>query len=608
MVRAGYKGSIRIVPILPINLNKRVIRGRWVIISGRTRLLISFVDPLKKSLAESTTHPLPGLSVPAIPWKDAAMTARSSLRVLQLLVTCGGLLAAAGGCTSCREYVHNGFKVGPNYKRPAAPVADEWIDSKNPRLIAGPTEYRNWWNVFNDPVLDRLIHTAYQQNITLREAGFRVMEARAQRNLAAGNLFPQSQQLFGDYTRTQLSTRTATFANIDPSIAGFSPVTSFSDWRLGSALSWELDFWGRYRRSIEAADARLDSSVENYDDALVVLISEVAATYVELRTTDERLRVARENADLQAESARVADERLKAAALNSEVDAPQAKSNLDRTLAAIEALKILRRQSENRLAVLMGMPPHDLAYLLEGIRPVPSAPKQIALDVPAELLRRRPDVRRAERLVAAQNAEIGVAQSNLYPSFSINGLAMQEAAQFGDLFKSGAFAGNIGTGFRWNVLNYGRLLSNVRIQDARFQQLVANYQETVLLANEEAENAIVAFLYFHEVIHSLEESVRNAREAVRVTQVKYREGEIDFNRVFTVEQLLTGQEDQLAVARGDLADSVVRLYRALGGGWELRLDPEMKKPVRLPEPSETLPEPNTEPLPPSGPALLQEQL
>lgn len=522
--------------------------------------------------------------------------AKRSSRMVGHIAVCGWLLASAGGCTSCREYIHNGFKVGPNYKRPAAPVADEWIDSKNPRLKVEPADYKNWWGVFNDPVLNRLIQTAYQQNITLREAGFRVAEAQAQRAIAVGELFPQAQEVFGDYTRTQLSTRTATFANF-PVGAGFSPVTSFSDWRLGGALSWELDFWGRYRRSIEAADARLDSSVENFDDALVLLISEVAATYIELRTTDERLKVANENADLQRESARVADERLQAAALNSEVDAPQAKSNLDRTLAGIEALKILRRQAENRLSVLMGMPPHDLAYLLQGVASIPSAPQELVVDVPAELLRRRPDVRRAERLAAAQSAEIGVAQSFLYPSFSINGLAMQEAAQFEDLFKSGAFAGNIGAGFRWNVLNYGRLLNNVRVQDARFQQLVANYQETVLRANEEAENAIAAYIYYNEVIRQLDNSVKNAREAVRVTQVKYREGEIDFNRVFTVEQLLTGQQDQLAVAQGDLANSVVQLYRAVGGGWELRLDPEMKRPLRLPAPSESLLEQDGESLP-----------
>jgi NodT family efflux transporter outer membrane factor (OMF) lipoprotein len=486
------------------------------------------------------------------------------------------LLLCACGCTGVREYVHNGLKVGPNYKRPAAPVADEWIDSQNSRISSEPGDYRNWWTVFNDPVLNRLVQTAYSQNITLREAGFRVAEAQAQRGVVAGNLFPQVQEVIADYTRTQRSQETALF----PSIPAGSPFANlaapqFSNWRVGGSLAWELDFWGRYRRAIEAADARLDSSVEEFDDALVVLIGEVATTYVELRAVEQRLEVARENADLQKESVRVAQARLNAKAADSELDAPQAKANLGNTLAAVEAFEIQRRQTQNRLAVLMGMPPHDLTYILDGPSPIPRAPDQVAVGVPAELIWRRPDVRRAERLVAAQSAEIGIAQSELYPHISINGTMAWEAAQFSDLFKSSAFGGTIGPSLRWNVLNYGRLLNNIRIQDARFQQLVANYQQTILQANEEAENAIVAYLHFTDQVKVREESARQAREAERVAQVKYQEGETDFNRLFTVQQLLLGQQELLAVARGNAAQSLVDLYRALGGGWEIRLDPSM---------------------------------
>ena len=509
------------------------------------------------------------------------------------------LLLSAGGCTSCREYVRNGFKVGPNYRRPAAIVADEWIDSINQRLNQGPADYSAWWTVFNDPALDRLVAIAYAQNITLREAGFRVAEAQMQRRIAAGNVFPQSQQLIADYTRTNRSTETAFFAPIDPNspIAALS-VTDFSNWRIGASLAWELDFWGRYRRAVEAADARLDSSIENYDDALVLLISEVAVTYVELRAFDQRLQVARENADLQRESARIAQARLDASAADSEVDAPQAKSNLASTLSFIQALTIFRRQAENRLAVLMGMPPHDLAYLLAGSDSIPAVPPSATIGIPADLLWRRPDVRRSERLVAAQSAEIGIAQSNLYPSISINGMMSQEAAQFNDLFKGSAFSGVVGPTLRWNVLNYGRLWSNVALHDARLQQLIANYQQTVLRANEEAENAIVAFLHHHEQIVLLEDSVREARQAVRVTQEKYKAGAIDFNRVFTVEQFLRDQQDRLAVARGNLAQSLVRLYKALGGGWEIRLDPMSHYvPVVLEDERGLAPEPIPRPQP-----------
>jgi len=512
-------------------------------------------------------------------------------------------LMCACGCTGVREYFHNGLKVGPNYQRPSAPVADQWIDSRNPRVSSVQGDYRAWWQVFNDPILNRLVQTAYQQNITLREAGFRVAEAQALRGIVVGNLFPQTQEVIADYTRTQRSKETALFPSIPPG-SPFANLAApqFSNWSIGGALAWELDFWGRYRRAIEAADAQLDSSVEGFDDALVILIGEVARTYVELRTAEQLLQVARDNAALQTESTRVAQARLDAKAAESELDTPQAKANLGSTLAVVEVIEIRHRQAQNRLAVLMGMPPHDLTYLLGGPAAIPIAPDTIAVGVPAELVWRRPDVRRAERLVAAQSAEIGVATSELYPHISINGIMAWEAAQFKDIFKSSAFGGTIGPSLRWNVLNYGRLLNNIRAHDARFQQLVATYQQTVLHANEEAENAIVAYLHYTDQIKVLEESARQAGEAERVAQVKYREGEIDFNRLFTVQQLLLNQQERLANARGNAAQSLVDLYRALGGGWEIRLDPSasgvptQKLPAGPPPPgSEAVPAPRAVP-------------
>lgn len=493
----------------------------------------------------------------------------------------------AAGCTGVGDYFRNGFKVGPNYCKPAAPVADDWIDSRNPHIALGPMETADWWRVFNDPTLDRLIQIAYQQNITLREAGFRVAQSQAERAVIAGELFPQTQELFGDYTRIQRSRRTATF----PQGGALPPgliVTNYDNWRLGGALAWELDFWGRYRRAIESADARLDASVEGYDDVLVLLIAETAANYVDYRTLEQRLAYARANVALQQESARVATARLDAGRADAEVDAPQAKSNLARTEAGIELLELAKRETQNRLAVLLGMPPHDLTYLLAESRGIPDPPETLTVDVPASLLRRRPDVRRAERLVAAQSAAIGVAQADLYPSISINGVVNMEAARFGDLFASHAWAGSVGPGFRWNVLNYGRLVNLVRIEDALLQQRIAAYQQTVLLANEEAENAIVSYLRYRDQASLLVTSVDNAQEAVRVTQAKYDAGAIDFNRLFTVETLLVSQQDELAVSEGNSAQSVVQLYKAMGGGWQIRLAPYEQ--IVLP--------PTVEPLPP----------
>ena len=345
--------------------------------------------------------------------------------------------------------------------------------------------------------------------------------------------------------------------------------------------------------------------MEDFDSALVLLIGEVATTYVELRTTEQLLQVARDNASLQSESTRVAQARLDAKAVDSELDTPQAKANLGSTLAAVEALEVRRRQAQNRLAVLMGMPPQDLTPYLDGPAAIPNAPDSVAVGVPAELVWRRPDVRRAERLVAAQSAQIGIATSELYPHISINGVMAWEAAEFRDVFKSSAFGGTVGPSLRWNVLNYGRLLNNIRAQDARFQQLVATYQQTVLPANEEDENAIVAYLHFTDQIKVLEESARQAREAERVAQVKYREGEIDFNRLFTVQQLLLNQQERLANARSNAAQSLVDLYRALGGGWEIRLDPTapMSIPLALPADQPLPPDPETLPLPQPAPEI-----
>ncbi len=511
-------------------------------------------------------------------------------RLISLALGLASVLS--GGCrTGLHEYVHNGFKVGPNYHQPAAPVADEWIDSLSALLTIGPAPERAWWQVFGDPALDRLVAIAYQQNITLREAGFRIAQAQAERAVAAGNLFPQSQQLVGEYSRLQRSTQTATF----PAGGALPPallVTNFSNWQLGGAVAWELDFWGRYRRAVESADARLDAQVENYDDALVLLIAEVAATYVDYRTLEQRLAYARNNESLQAESARIAEERRAVEAIDAEVDAPQAKSNLARTRAGIKSLEIALREAQNRLAVLMGMPPHDLGYLLAENKGIPRAPQTVAIDVPASLLRRRPDVRRAERLVAAQSAQIGVAESSLYPAISINGSLALDAATFSRLFNSQAWSGTVGPAFRWNVLNYGRLVNLVNVEEARLQQQIASYQQTVLRANEEAENAIIGFVLYRDQIDLLNQSVAEAKEAVRVTQLKYQGGQIDFNRVFTVEQLLVSQQDQLAIAAGNSARSLIQLYRAMGGGWQIRLYPP--PPIPLPAPArqpENLPPP-----------------
>ena len=320
---------------------------------------------------------------------------------------------------------HNGCKVGPTYARPAAPVASAWIDYTNPHVKSQEPPLDCWWSVFKDPKLDYLVQTAYQQNLTLRTAGARILEARAQLGIARGEIFPQAQSAFAQYSRNKLSDQ----------IANPPAVQWFSQWDVGLTASWELDLWGRFRRAIEAADAELDASVEDYDDVLVVLLSDVATNYVQYRTFEQRIAYARANVEVQRKSYQLASDKFQHGA-TTERDTQQAKQSLEQTEALIPLLEIGKRQAANRLCVLLGMPPTNLDNLLGPGAGVPVTPPDVVVGIPADLLRRRPDVRRAERLVAAQSARIGVAASDLYPHFSLLGTIGLEAEGFGDLFKT----------------------------------------------------------------------------------------------------------------------------------------------------------------------------
>jgi NodT family efflux transporter outer membrane factor (OMF) lipoprotein len=472
----------------------------------------------------------------------------------------------ACGCTGPLQYIRNGFKVGPNYGRPPAPVAREWIDANDVRVRSETDDLSKWWTVFNDPILDSLICEAYRQNLSLRVAGFRVLEARAQLLIDVGSLFPQKQAAVGDFTQTGFSLETA---NRNFSSSGSGLRRWFPQWDQGFNLSWELDFWGRFRRAVESDAASLNASVENYDDVLVTLLGDVASNYVQMRTFEQRIKYAEENVKLQQTTLRIVNGKVKVG-LVDELDAAQARSTLEQTEAVIPELKIGQRQAANRICILLGMPPEDLERRL-GPGQIPVAPPDVAVGIPADLLRRRPDVRRAERQAAAQSALIGLAESDYYPHIFINGSFTYSAAQFPDLFQQRAFAGTVGPSFTWNILNYGRILNNVRLQEARFQELVATYQNTVLSAAEDVENGLVTFLRAQEREKSQNACVKDADMAVRIALAKYTAGTIDLTRVTLLQQTLVQQQDTLMQAQGEIALGLIQTYRALGGGWQIRL-------------------------------------
>jgi NodT family efflux transporter outer membrane factor (OMF) lipoprotein len=467
------------------------------------------------------------------------------------------------GCAEFKQWMHNG-KVGPEYRKPVAPVAYEWIDFNDPRVISQQNSVNGgaWWQSLNDPVLDQLVAQSYDQNLSLRAAGMRVMEARAQRGVAAGLLLPQFQEAFGSYDRIQVSSKGNSVGL--PAL----PVRAFDFWSTGWNVGWELDVWGRFRRNLESAEANLDASIEDYDDILVCLVAETAAAYVEMREFEQRLAYARENVKTQQGSLELAESRFRNGR-TSELDVTQAKSNLAQTEALVPVLKKGLRLANNRLCVLLGTPPRDLQPEI-GPAPIPAAPAEVIVGIPAELLRRRPDIRRAERQVAVQSAQIGVAAADLFPAFTINGSLGWQAKNFSDLFSSAANVGFVGPAFNWNILHYGRIRNNILAQDAKFQELAILYQETVLKANAEVEDAIVGFLQAQEQVQALREGVEASGRSVELALRQYREGTTDFNRVFNLQSILVSQQDELAAAQADVTLSLVRIYKALGGGWRIR--------------------------------------
>jgi NodT family efflux transporter outer membrane factor (OMF) lipoprotein len=463
------------------------------------------------------------------------------------------------GCTSLTEYVQNGFKVGPNYRKPVAAVASNWIDASDKRVRTESDDLSKWWTVFNDPVLNDLVCYAYNQNLTLREAGWRVIAARAQLGIAVGEIFPQTQAMNADFFREASSGETG------------SAQRFFSRWDYGFTLSWELDFWGRFRRAIESNRDSLDASVEDYDDVLVTLLGDVATTYVTYRTTEQRIKYATHNANIQAKVLAITKASFAPPVGKiTKIDVDQAESTLYQTQAGIPELEIALRTASNQLCILLGIPPEQLRDKL-GTAPIPVAPVDVVVGIPADLLRRRPDVRRAERQAAAQSAQIGVAEAAFYPHIAIDGIIDYQASRFKNLFNGKALSGSIGPSFQWDILQYGRLLNNVRLQKAQFFELVEVYKQSVLTANQEVENGLVTFLKAQERYRLQKKSVDAGRSAVDTVRAQWQAGTVDFTRVAQLLQNQVVLDDTLAQVQGEIATGLISVYEGLGGGWQIRL-------------------------------------
>lgn len=478
------------------------------------------------------------------------------------------LLFVLGFLTACA--------VGPDYVRPTVQEPVEWMIKDDSKLNNEPANLQRWWTVFDDEVLNALIDKACRQNLSLQIAGVRILEARAQLGIAMGNLYPQSQFARAGYSNISNS---ETNANTTPGAD-----LSYSQLELGFDVAWELDFWGKFRRAVQSGLGNLETSIAGYDDVLVTLTAETARTYVLIRTFETRLIIAKENVKIQKRSFQIADAQFKGGAV-TELDVSQAISLLKTTQASIPRLETGLRQARNALAVLLGLLPEQIQEMLSNIKPIPIVPPDLAVGVPAELLKRRPDIRAAEKQLMAQSALIGVAKADLYPHLSLFGsiglrttnasitkAGFPGGSSLSDLFDTDSLEFKGGTGLIWDIFNYGRIKNRVRVQDARFQQLIMNYQNTVLKAFQEAEDAMAGFLNSQEEFRYLTDSVNAAKRSVDIAMIQYTEGLVDYQRVLDSQRSLAQQQDNLTLIQGNVATSLIALYKALGGGWEIRYE------------------------------------
>ena len=456
-------------------------------------------------------------------------------------------------------------KVGPDFKRPDSHVAQHWIEDSGAATSGVPGADAAWWKVFDDSTLDELIDTAHRSNLSLQVAAARIMQAQAQLNVEIGQLFPQQQVLVGEVQHQRQSQAALITPLLDPNLD-----TS----QVGLSATWELDFWGKYRRAVEADRAAMLASVAAYDNALVSLTAGVASTYFNIRVLQQRIAVARSNLATQQESLRIARVQFETGE-TSELDVQQAVTQLAQTQAQVPGLESSLRTSKDSLAVLLGQSPDQVDAQLGGGTAIAVAPAHVATGMPKDLLRRRPDVRQAELTAAAQSAGIGVAKANLYPAFSLTGSfgfvgTSLRNNSIADLFSWDNRAAAAGASFVFPIFNYGRIINSVRVQDAVFEQAVLNYQNVVLEAQQQVEDARAQFSAAQEALAHLTEAAGSARRATELAIVRYKDGASDYTTVLSAEQVQLQIEDGLASARGAVPLALVGIYRALGGGWEIR--------------------------------------
>ncbi|MCL5278485.1 MAG: efflux transporter outer membrane subunit [Planctomycetes bacterium] len=478
----------------------------------------------------------------------------------------------------------SGCAVGPSYHRPETPVPESWAETSD-TLTAAPPSMVQWWTVFNDAQLDALVDRAIRSNRNLRLAEARILQARAQRIVAAAAGLPMLNAT-GAYTRLERSRNAFSSATGDtsgtggtaggagafgPGAFGFGPEL----FQAGFDATWEIDVFGGVRRAVEAANANIGAAQENFRDTLVTLLGEVATNYFQIRGSQRRIAVALENMDIQRKTVELTRGQFQAG-LSNRLQVVQAEALLATTESQIPPLETTVKQSTYQLGLLIGTEPETLLQELSRASPMPPPPPAVPAGLPSDLLRRRPDIRRAERQLAAATAQIGVAVADLFPKLSLTGAYGYQSTTTSTLFSSGSQYWSVGPGLTLPLFRGGQIRGNIQVQRALEQQALATYENTVLTALQDVESSIAAYAEAQAARASLARAVSANQEATQISQDLYEKGLTDFLNVLQSEGSLYQAQDRLIQNNQLVLTSLVALFKALGGGWEM-VAPEARR-------------------------------
>jgi NodT family efflux transporter outer membrane factor (OMF) lipoprotein len=457
--------------------------------------------------------------------------------------------------------------VGPDYQAPAPVMPAGWVEGESHGSSALPADLARWWTEFNDPLLNSLAERAVKANLDLLIAQARIREARAAQRVAETGAWP-TLDLSGEYSHNRTSENAVGLPSQGAVAAPREGADLEQDfYRSSFDASWEIDVFGGTRRRIEAARATADAAVEDGRAVLVTLLGEVAKNYIDLRGLQRRLGVAQENLRAQRETARLTKIRFDAG-LASDLEVAQAQGQASLTAAEIPTLESALKQTVYRLDLLLGAQPGRLWDELAPEAPVPALPPAAHVGLPVELLRRRPDIRRAERQLAAANAQIGAATAELYPRFFLTGAFGLQSISADDWFSGGSRFWSIGPMITWPVFDAGKIRANIEIRSAQQEQALRLYEKSVLSALQDVESSLVSYAKEQTRYRALLDAATANRRAVALANELYKQGLVAFLNVLDAERTLYSSESELALSEANMASNLVALYKALGGGWD----------------------------------------